>query len=48
MIIKFENVKVQPIYNLSEPEVLRAQILEYMNTEVRRNCLKDLWINFLL
>jgi len=27
---KIENVKVQPIYNLSEPEVLRAQILEYM------------------
>ncbi|WP_265447253.1 hypothetical protein [Acetivibrio straminisolvens] len=25
-----EEVKVQPIYNLSEPEVLRAQILEYM------------------
>ncbi|HOM03536.1 MAG TPA: hypothetical protein PLH43_12040 [Acetivibrio sp.] len=27
---KIENVKVQPIYNLSETEVLRAQILEYM------------------
>jgi len=27
---KIENLKVQPIYNLSEPEVLRAQILEYM------------------
>ena len=25
-----EDLKIQPIYNLSEPEVLRAQILEYM------------------
>lgn len=25
-----EDLKVQPIYNLSEPEILRAQILEYM------------------
>ncbi|WP_460023675.1 hypothetical protein, partial [Marinifilum fragile] len=27
---KIENDEVQPVYNLSEPEVLRAQILEYM------------------
>ena len=27
---RVEDLKVQPVYNLSEPEVLRAQILEYM------------------
>jgi len=45
---KIENVKVQPIYNLSEPEVLRAQILEYMKYRGPKELSEDLWINFLL
>lgn len=42
-----EELKVQPLYNLSEPEVLRAQILEYMKYRAPKQLAQGLMDKFL-
>jgi hypothetical protein len=42
-----EKLKVQPLYNLSEPEVLRAQILEYMKYRAPKQLAEGLMDKFL-
>lgn len=44
---EIEELKVQPIYNLSEPEVLRAQILEYMKYRAPKQLAEGLMDKFL-
>ncbi len=44
---KIEELNIQPIYNLSEPEVLRAQILEYMKYRGPKELAEGLMDKFL-